>query len=134
MARRAKVGTRKRVRLDKILVIRQGSHPSLAGQVVLDLEALQTFTLETVTRFLDMKGWRTWKNTEHLVMVHFRCDPDSDRESTLQLSVEGSNRSIFRMRWTSDRRVNAERFDQAWSMLSMLLTALRASQTAWMVG
>ena len=30
------VGTLKRVRLTKILVIRQGSHPSLARQAVLD--------------------------------------------------------------------------------------------------
>jgi len=81
-----------------------------------DMEAVRPFTLETIERFLQSKEWHVWRHPNDMLMVHFRYDPDTDRESQLVFSLEGKNGTQFRMQWTGDRRVDAERFDQAYRL------------------
>ena len=81
-----------------------------------DMEVVQPITLETIERFLKTKGWHIWRHPDDMLMVHFRYDPDTDRETRLLFSLEGKNRNIFRMQWTGDRRVAADGFDQAFRL------------------
>ncbi len=81
-----------------------------------DPEAVRPLSLDMIERFIQKKGWSFWKKSDQYLMVTIRYDRASDRETRLLLCTAGKNREIFQLHWTSDRRVGAERFDQAFRL------------------
>jgi hypothetical protein len=81
-----------------------------------DMEAIRPLSVDMIERFLRWKGWNHWKHSDGTRMVNFRYDPISDRETLLRFMIQGKNLNVFQMSWSSDRRVSAERFDQAFRL------------------
>lgn len=78
-----------------------------------DPQAVLPFTFDTIKRFLADRGYNYWEAHWKAVQVFFRYSAESDRVLRLVLAVEGKRETVLAMRWTGDRRVDAERFPEA---------------------
>ena len=85
-------------------------------QEPIDPEAVLPFDVATIERALKQRGWHVWRHEKDILMVQFNYDRETDRETRIVFFVQGKARDIFRLYWISDRRVDAERFDQAFRL------------------
>jgi hypothetical protein len=79
-------------------------------------DPLRPFTVDTVIRYLRSTGRPFWESGSDSFTCTYDYDEASDRCCQAFFSVEGRDQGTFCVRWTSDRRVQADHFTRAFRL------------------